>query len=413
MHESATLRDGTPEAVGLDPKRLDLIRERARGWVANGDTPSLALLVARKGVMVLHEAFGILRPTDNAPLQRDSIFPVFSISKPITAAAILCLAEDGLLWLKHPMTDYLPEITTPGADQVLIADLLTHTSGYDDLMVHAHSVQRRDAQPTIPEPAPGQHAITNCMIRYGCDAPLVRAPGDVMRYCNLGYLLLSDIVRRVGGQSFAAFAQSRIFAPLGMHDSRFVFPQKLRARRVLRQVGFPGTQPHLIGPFMPAVDSEDFDSWDWGAGGLASTATDIATFAQMLLNGGVYGEHRVLSRASVNAMTTPQLPPGTPASFSMLNSDTGQTIEMPVRGGSYGYGLFMTTVDDRTRYINGSLAAPRTFGHMGALQSAFWADPNADVVGVYLSVMPRFRGEGELLWHFDRFQDMVHASIVD
>ena len=83
-----TLRPGRPEEVGIDPGRIELIRQRARGWVANGDTPSLVLLVARKGVVVLEEAHGILRPSDNAPLQTDSIFPVLSVAKPFTAAAV-------------------------------------------------------------------------------------------------------------------------------------------------------------------------------------------------------------------------------------------------------------------------------------------------------------------------------------
>ena len=95
MKEQLELQRGAAEDVGMDPARIELIRTRARAWVANGDTPSLVLLVARKGVIVLEEAYGILRASDKAPLRTDSIFPVSSLSKTFTAAATLCLVEDG------------------------------------------------------------------------------------------------------------------------------------------------------------------------------------------------------------------------------------------------------------------------------------------------------------------------------
>ncbi len=410
MREPATLRPGRPEDVGMDPARIELIRSRARGWVANGDTPSLVLLVARKGVVVLEEAYGILRPSDNAPLRTDSIFPVMSVSKPFTAAAVMCLVEDGLLSLKHPITDYLPEITTPGADQVLIADLLTHMSGYDDTVVYAHANACFEAKQRRLDTAPGQHPLTSSLIRWASDAPLTGSPGEAMVYCNFGYELLADIVRRVSGWPFAQFVHSRIFAPLGMKDSAFVLTPSARGRRVLRRPDYPGAQSH---PFFPAVDSEELDAWDSGGGGLKTTAKGIAEFGQMLLDGGTYRGQRVLSRASVAAMTTPQLAPATRSYFSMADPDTGTRVEIPIRGGNYGYGLFILTRDDRTAYFNGSLASPRTFSHSGHYGSNFWVDPDAELVGVYLSVMPAYRRVAEIFWHCDHFQDMVHAAILD
>ena len=411
MSEPNTLRRGNAEEVGMDPTRIDLIRERARGWVANADTPSLALLVARKGVIVFEEAFGILRPSDNAALQTDSIFPVMSISKPFTAAAVMCLVEDGLLSLKHPITDYLPEVTAPGADQVLIADLLSHTSGYDDDVVLPHVKARLDAQVSVPEAAVGQHPHTNRVIRYAGDAPISRPPGEAMSYFNFGYVLLGDIVRRVSGRPFSEFVASRIFGPLGMKDSTFVLPPGARSRRVLRRAEYPDTDMYVISP---PIDSEEFDAWDNGMGGATSTVRDIAVFSQMLLNGGAYGGQRVLSRASVAAMTAPQLAPGIRQIWRILDPTTGAVTELPGRGGNYGYGLAIVTRDDRNPYMNGNLVSPRTFSHLGAFISTFWVDPDAQVVGVYLSVMPRLLKNGSPLFsHGDHFQDMVHAAILD
>lgn len=325
MHQSVSLRDGTPEAVGFDPQRLALIRERARGWVANGDTPSLVLLVARKGVIVLEEAYGILRPSDKVPLRTDSIFPVMSVSKSFTATAIMCLVEDGLLSLKHPITVYVPELTAPGTDQVLVADLLTHTSGYDDFAVMPHVAKRYAQQLPVPDPTTGQHPEINRLIHYAGDAPLAHAPGEVMCYSSFGYALLGDIVRRVSGEAFAEFVRARIFEPLGMSNSTFLSTPALRARRVLRHDScpdLPTVYPETPSAHAPRADSEAFDAYDSGACGAVSNARDLAVFAQMLLNGGTYRGRRVLSRASIAAMTAPQLAPGTRMIFSLFDPTT-------------------------------------------------------------------------------------------
>ncbi len=133
----------------------------------------------------------------------------------------------------------------------------------------------------------------------------------------------------------------------------------------------------------------------------------------MLLNGGTYNGHRILSRASVAAMTSPQLPTGLPGLFSIPNPHTGVPEAYPARGGSYGYGLFMLTPDDRTAYFNGSLYSPSTFGHFGHIASCFWVDPEEEVVGVCMSVPAALRPLGNPVWYGDKFQDMVHAAIVD
>jgi CubicO group peptidase (beta-lactamase class C family) len=408
MDDATVLRHGRPEDVGMDPERIERIRARARGWVEEGITPSLVLLVARKGVIVLEEAYGILRPSDGAPLQVDSIFPVGSISKPFTAAALMCLVEDGRLSLKHPITDYIPEITTSGADQVLIADLLTHTSGWDDADVLPLIRRRMDAGEPLDAPAPGQHALMHRILSYAADAPLVRAPGATLSYCNHGFNLLGDIVRRVSGQPLWRYAQERLFAPLGMRDSGYVLPAERRERRVLRRRDLPDLDGYLI---FPSIDDPEFDAIGSGSGSVTTTARDLAAFGQMLLNGGRYGDRRILSRASVAAMTSPQVAPGTPVVFILADGANGTRTEYPVRGVTTGYGLIVLA-DDRSLYINGSLASPRTYAHTGVLGSFFWVDPDAEVVGVYLSVQSRWRRmQGDVYWKADHFQDMVHAVL--
>src|SRR5205814_2875250 len=117
------------------------VRELLAGWVACGDTPSVVALVARRGVIVLHEAFGVLRHGDTAQtLKPDSIFPIMSSTKPITAAAVMCLVEDGLIGLNRPFIDYIPELEVAGVkwlEEASVADLLCHTSGIEDVEVGA------------------------------------------------------------------------------------------------------------------------------------------------------------------------------------------------------------------------------------------------------------------------------------
>ncbi len=158
---SLVLQEGAPEKVGMEPERVDRVRKLAAGWVEKGDTPSLVVLVARRGVIVLHEAFGVRRQEDTTPtLKRDSIFTVASCSKPITAAAVMCLVDDGLIGLNRPFIDYVPELDVPGAqwlDEARVGDLLCHTSGIDDLElgVFIEAAAKRSSQ--LPPAVPGQH----------------------------------------------------------------------------------------------------------------------------------------------------------------------------------------------------------------------------------------------------------------
>jgi serine-type D-Ala-D-Ala carboxypeptidase len=126
--QAATLRYGTPAEAGMDPERVDRIRERGEAWLAEGFTPSLVLLAARGGVIFLHEAFGTVGE-GGAPAGRDTIYPLASISKPIAATAVMMLVEHGRIGLGRAVHDYIPEFEGKGKDDVLVWHLLTHTSG--------------------------------------------------------------------------------------------------------------------------------------------------------------------------------------------------------------------------------------------------------------------------------------------
>ena len=391
MMTSPVLKEGSPESVGMDAARVERLKKLAAGWVEKGDTPTLAVLVARRGVVVLHEAYGVRRADDvSTTLKRDSVFTVASVAKPVTAAAVMCLVEDGLIGLNRPLIDYVPELEVPGVqwlEEARVADLLSHTAGFDDSKLSAFIEAAGKRTSDLPTADAGQHPKLGRLIRLAAGAPLAHQPGSTMLYSNFGYNLLGDIVRRVSGQPFWQFVRSRLFGPLGMTDSHYVLPPALRERRVYRAPGMPGTAPN---PLYAGFDSPEYDELDLGSGGLASTARDLAVFLQMLLNGGRYGDRRVLSRASVAAMTRHQI--------------DGSKVS------GYGYGWFIFGPNDRFPR-NGALVSPSAFGHSGYGSCYVWADPVQEVLGVYLSTSPRLH-RGDYSSTVDLFQNAVHASVL-
>ena len=404
------LREGTPEDVGMDPVRIGRLRDLVGGWVKSGDTPSVIVLVARRGVIVLHEAFGVLRHGDPTPtLKPDSIFPISSCSKSITAAAVMCLVDDGLIGLNRPFIDYIPELDVPEVQwlwEARVADLLCHTAGIDDLKLSDFIAAAAEGSSELPPPAPGQHPVLNQRIRLAAGAPLARRPGTAMLYSNFGYNLLGDIVRRVSGLPYWQFVQSRLFEPFGMHDSYFVLPPELRERRVYRAPGMPATEPT---PIHRGIDSPEYHELGSGAGSAASTVRDLAAFFQMLLNRGSYGGRQILSRASVAAMTRHQVDDSIPQIMPVFRN--GKRLDFEFRGGGYGYGLFIFRAGDRFM-SNGALASLSAFGHVGYGGCCMWADPEREVVGIYLSVAPRMIRDIAVI-NSDLFQNAVNAAILD
>jgi CubicO group peptidase (beta-lactamase class C family) len=410
--KAAVLQHGSPESAGMDPSRVQRLHDLVSGWVAHGDTPSVIALVARRGIIVMHDAFGVRCHGDPTPtLKTDSIFPLSSCSKPITAAAVMCLADDGSIGLNRPFVDYVPELDVPevkGLADARVADLLCHAAGIDDFAWGAFIAAAVERKQEIAPPAPGQHPRLNARIRLARGAPLTWQPGKAFAYSNLGYNILGDIVRRVSGKPFWQFVQSRLFEPLGMRDSYFVLPAELRGRRVYRKPGMPATEQQ---PMYNGIDSPEFDDLDVGASGALSTARDLATFMQMLLNRGAYAGKRVLSAGSVRTMTRDQVDPSLPTIWLRYDRKAGKTHNVETRSGRYGYGLALLQSPGRFR-VNGSLLSRSVFGHGGNGGTYMWADPERELVGVYLSVSPRF--DRDLYFsNADLFQNAVQASVAD
>jgi serine-type D-Ala-D-Ala carboxypeptidase len=386
---SELLRYGDPEEVGMSARRLRGVDALARRWVEDGTHPALVVLVARRGVVVLHEAHGRLGPgPDSPPLPVDAIFPLSSLTKPITATCAMCLVEDGLLGLNRPVQEYLPEFADPGKEAVMVHHLLTHAAGLRDEDVEAH--RAASAGTPLPEPPAGQHPAVHERLATGYGTPLWRPPGQEMSYCNFGYDLLGEIVRRVAGAPVEEVARERIFAPLGMADSHYSLPAALSRRVVRRPPEAPFQQ----------LNGREAEEAPGPAGGAYSTARDMATFGQMFLDGGRRGDARVLSPASVREMTRNQIP-GIPAHFFSEFFPEAS------------WGLGWDVHDSKSSSVYGGLLAARAFGHAGAGGTLLFVDPTHDLVMLYFSVVIRERPDGAPIWNVDLFEDAATAAVVE
>ncbi len=392
------LAEGTPDAAGFDPEAIAKIRERAQSWVDEGLTPSLVVLAARRGVVALHEAFGRSGPEPDAPaLSVDAVYPVSSLCKPMTATLLMMLVEDGRLSIDLPVAHYLPDYFHD-SESMTVRHLLTHTSGISDADVMAEQVTRLKQRIDLP-PCPQTrdetvHLILEARRQYRPQ----HAPGEVMMYCTHGYELIAEIVRRLSGRPFASFARERLFEPLGMSDSSYLLEDRHRGRLVRRQ------------PFnnMFGVDLNDerYLSLPSGGGGLKSTALDVARFGQLFLNGGRWGDRRLISRATIAQMTRNQIADGVGEEGPWGASSQA----------SYGFGWFV--LGDERWPVNGALVPSGAYAHMGMGGSSFWIDPVNELVGVVLSVWDWPRGVERMpflnppLLSPARFQDMVTAAVV-
>jgi len=380
------------------PERIERIRAIAKSWVEDGTTPSLVVLIARRGVICLHEAFGRLRPEpDLTALRVDSIFPARSITKVFTATAAMLLVEDGLLGLNRPLRDYIPEISGAGTEEVLVHHLLTHTSGYNDAEILPVLVRKiRDG--FDPGPCEGtQHPALHLRLSVCYPSPVSKPPGTEMIYSDTNYQLVGEIIRRLSGRSLDDFTRERIFEPLGMFDSFYMVPESVRARIVKRPTHAAFVEDPLG---LPGIDSREREQMPLGSDGIFTTAKDIATFSQMFLNGGSYGQPRILSRPAVAAMTRNQIP------------GMGISWHGGLYKASYGYGWFVQS-SEKWKYASGSLSPIESFGHGGMGGVIFWVDPANEIIGVYFSVLMRRTEQYDPIWNYDLFQNAVTAAVAD
>ncbi|MEJ2737604.1 MAG: serine hydrolase [Anaerolineae bacterium] len=343
-------------------------------------------------VIVLHEALGRFTPDEGSPaLELDAIFPLTSLSKPVTATVAMILVEEGLLGPNRPVAEYIPEFVGEGKDEVMVHHLLTHTSGLTDEAVNAHAEKKEAVGIAAPDET--RHPGVPPPLFLGYDTPLTYRPGTEQRYSTFGIELVGEIVSRVSGRSLTDFARERLFEPLGMKDTTYIVPEPDSHRVVKRPADGP----------LALIDSREFQETPFAAIGAYSTAMDMAVFGQMFLNGGSYGDARILSPVTVAEMTRNQIP-GVSSRF----------VDESFPEAGMGLSWFIRENKKVVAYGE-TLQSSKTFCHSGAGGVFLWVDPVYEIVGCYFSVNigPITVAEAYRYWCADLFINAVMAAIVD
>lgn len=383
------------EHVGMSSERIGWARDLVANHVSTGRSPSAVAVVLRHGEVVLAEAFGVRGP-HGEPLDVDDVWPIASAGKPITAAVAMTLVEQGRIGINQPVVDFISELDRPEDADVLVHHLLTHSAGWESAQ-NSHRLETYVRSGQLTEPPPGRDFITHLFLSMAFDPIRVAPTGVEMRYDNNPYELLAEIIRRETGDTLDAAMRSRIFEPLGMTRSAAIVGDDLRPHLVTRAEGLP-FGPDAIVPF----EGELWEASDSGAAAVHTSAPDLARFGQMILDGGVLGDTRVLAPATVASMVTNQIP-GVPAEFG----------DQRIPEASWGYG-FTVVQERRFAYFAGGLVPMGSVLHPGAGGINYWIDFQNDIVGVFFEVITKideFLSPVSGLGH--RFADVITAAVSE
>ena len=381
-------RNISMRASGLSKTRLDRMHDVLAGYVDGGQVPGLVALVNRAGELHL-DALGSLSAGGQFPVQRDTIFRIASMTKPITAAAAMILVEECKLRLDESVDHLLPELanrrvlkrfdgplddTVPAKRPITVRDLLTFRMGFGIVVapLDAYPILKaaNDLYIGMGPPTPAKMPAPDEWIKRLGTLPLMHQPGKKWMY-NTGSDVLGVLIARASGQPFEVFLRERIFDPLGMKDTAFSVPSGKISR--LATSYSTNLQTGALEVHDPAADGQWSrpPAFPSGAGGLVSTADDFLAFSQMMLHRGKLGKVRILSRPSVELMTADQLTPEQKAT-SGLTEDFFE---------SHGWGFGVSVVTRRTK-LAGSVGM---YGWDGGLGTSWRADPSENLTGILLT----------------------------
>ena len=376
----------SPDVVGLSSDRLKDISTAFMAGVDKKEIPGAVILIARHGKIGYFEAFGYRDRETGAPMNRDAIFRIASMTKPVTIVAAMTLIEQGRLNLSDPVSRHLPEfadvkvgvekkdaagklvlvLETPHREMTVL-DLMRHTSGITYDFTGKSLVRERYNQEKIRDPGMNNAMFVSRLSR----APLQNHPGEVWDY-SFSTDVLGRIVEVISGMELEQYFAERIFKPLGMADTGFWVSDVAKQSRIAEVQADAATGKR------PATSDKTTRSWQSGGGALVSTASDYARFCQMLLNGGELDGARIISRKSVEQMTQNHLPEGI-----KINHFPIPVLDVRLEAGNgFGLNLMVRTADGRGPIPGniGDYTWPGIFG------TQFWVDPKKELVVVMMKI---------------------------
>jgi len=391
-----SLPAATPEAVGLCPTRLARLSDMLRARIAAGHIPGAVAAIVRNDKLAYFESFGARDPVAGDRMDKDAIFRIYSMTKPIVSVAVMMLWEEGRLLLNDPIGKYLPDLAAPrvavvrdgqmelvpAARDITVQDLLRHTSGLTYEFRGTGPVQKAYMDAKIY-----RRGQTNAeQVAILGKLPLAHQPGTCWEYSR-STDVLGRLVEVISGQSLGTFLDARILRPLGMTESGFHVTPEKHGRIAEAFAKDPENATDVV-----LLDVRQPPSFESGGGGMVATTMDYARFLQMLLNGGRLGNERLLSRKTVELMTADHLGP------------IAGATDLLVPG--YGFGLGFAV-----RLQAGIATMPGSVGQYywgGAAGTTFWVDPAERLFAVLMIQAPVQREFYRVM-----FRDMVYAAITD
>ena len=399
-----------PERVGMSPSRLELLTRAFDKEIAAKQLPGAVIMVARRGQIVYAKAFGQRDPSSPDAMRLDSIFRIYSMTKPMATVGAMLLVEDGILQPGDAVSKWLPAFkdlkvfngntaeTVAAARVMTVQDLMRHTSGLGYGEITANQAFK-DALTAAGIYKPGviDFDIRNLSAQEFTErlakVPLAQQPGTVWEY-SLSTDLLGRVVEAASGKRLGDFMAERIFKPLRMNDTAFSVPDAKKGRVAASFDKDPvnGTPFRLIDVSKPPGN-------DSGGAGAVSTAPDYLRFAQMLLNGGVLDGRRIMSRATIKYMASDHL--------------AGRIPIAPTIGGgvlsnaNYTFGLGVAV-----RPGDGFVNAPGSAGDFywgGYAGTYFWVDPKEQVTAVIMMQSPGV----QRAFHRNLLRQLVYQAITD
>jgi CubicO group peptidase (beta-lactamase class C family) len=374
-------------ASGFSPKRLARMHDTLMRHVERRRLPGLVALLSRRGAE--HEdAIGTLAFDRPVPMRRDTIFRLASVTKPITAVAAMILVEECRLRLDDPVDEYLPELanrgvlraidsplndTVPAKRSITVRDLLTYRCGYGEVAFLSPTcpLQMALIEARLPLSTYTFSGTADEYMQCIGRLPLASQPGERWLY-HMSAEILGVLIARASGMSLSAFMRERIFEPLGMKDTGFTLPAaKLDRLATCYKTDFVTGEVSVLeeAPKERLTQPRRFES---GAGDeFVSTADDLMAFGRMMLNRGMHGNERILSRLSIEAMTTDQITPEQKAASPFFENFWDS------RG--WGLGLSIVTRRDDVSSV------PGRFGWDGAFSTSLYVDPREEMVGVLMA----------------------------